>query len=60
MVAMGVPKHVLKGKVESDGLDPDVLDMDPEGPAPEGWEEQLRQAERKADSGDDSGGSDSD
>jgi hypothetical protein len=59
MIGMGVPSHVLKAKVESEGLDPAVLDMDPEGPAPEGWEE--ANAPRQEDSGSDSdSGDDSD
>ena len=36
MLAMGVPKQALRGKIAGDGLDPAVIDMDPEGPAPEG------------------------
>lgn len=33
---MGVPKNQLRLRMSQDGVDPDVIDMDPEGPAPEG------------------------
>ena len=36
MMRMRVPLAPLKAKAAAEGLDPDVLDMDPEGPAPEG------------------------
>jgi len=36
MVAMGVLKENLYSRVQAEGLDPAVLDMDPEGPAPPG------------------------
>ena len=54
MLAMGVPKQALRGKIAADGLDPAVVDMDPEGPAPEGGEM------RRDGGGDDSDGSESD
>ena len=55
MISMGVPVHVLKLKVESEGLDPAVLDLDPEGPAPPSWEEYN--APKAAESASDSEGS---
>jgi len=36
MMKMGVPKDQLRVRLAQEGLDPDVVDMDPEGPAPEG------------------------
>ena len=54
MLTMGVPKQALRGKIAADGYDPDVIDMDLEGPAPEGAE-----AGRGDDGGGDSSGSDS-
>lgn len=36
MLAMGVPKQALRVKMAADGVDSDIIDMDPEGPAPEG------------------------
>jgi len=36
MISMGVLKENLYSRVQADGLDPAVLDMDPEGPAPPG------------------------
>ena len=59
MMGMGVPPHVLKLKVESEGLDPAVLDMDPEGPAPDGWERAHAPSQDDSASDSDSG-SDSD
>ena len=34
MLKMGVPKGGVKQKMRSEGVDPSVLDMDPEKPAP--------------------------
>ena len=34
MLKMGVPKGGVKQKMRSEGVDPAVLDMDPEQPAP--------------------------
>ena len=59
MMGMGVPAHVLKLKVESEGLDPAVLDMDPEGPAPGGWE-QVNPPMQDESASDSDSGSDSD
>jgi WASH complex subunit CCDC53 len=36
MLNMGVPKAAVKMKMGAEGLDPDVLDLDPEAPAPAG------------------------
>lgn len=36
LLGMGVPKNQLRLRMSQDGVDPDVIDMDPEGPAPEG------------------------
>lgn len=36
MLGMGVPKAAVRIKMSSEGVDPDVIDMDPEGPAPAG------------------------
>jgi hypothetical protein len=36
LLGMGVPKNQLRLRMSQDGIDPEVIDMDPEGPAPEG------------------------
>jgi len=36
MQSMGVPNQALRMKMSADGVDPDIIDMDPEGPAPDG------------------------
>jgi WASH complex subunit CCDC53 len=36
MIEMGIQKEALYARVSGDGLDPAVLDMNPEGPAPAG------------------------
>jgi len=34
MLALGVPKPAVRIKMQNDGVDADMIDMDPEGPAP--------------------------
>jgi hypothetical protein len=36
MIRMHVPKQAVAMKMQSEGLDPSILDMDPTGPAPAG------------------------
>jgi len=58
MLGMGVPKQALRMKTSADGVDPDVIDLDPEGPAPEGAE--AAAATDNVDENSDDGGNDSD
>jgi len=34
MLKLGVPKQQLRMKMQSEGVDPNIIDLDPEGPAP--------------------------